>query len=55
MKRVKHESLKTAETLGHHLTPFTPYGDRQYAYCLNSSGGEGWSGQLNASPGLRAS
>ncbi len=33
--RAKRESLKIAERLGHHLTPFTPYGDKEYAYCEN--------------------
>jgi len=36
MKTAKRESLKIAERLGHQLTPFTPYGDKEYAYCKNS-------------------
>ena len=35
--RLKVESLTTAERLGHHLTPFTPYEDKEYAYCQNPS------------------
>ena len=35
MKRAKRESLKIAQSLGHHLTSFTPYGDKEYAYCEN--------------------
>ena len=27
--------IKIANRLGHHLTPFTPYGDKEYAYCEN--------------------
>ena len=37
MKTAKRESLKIAERLGHHLTPFAPYGDKEYAYCEDSS------------------
>jgi hypothetical protein len=37
MKRAKRESLKIAERLGHNLTPFAPYGDKEYAYCENPS------------------
>jgi len=37
MKTAKREALKTAERLGHHLTPFAPYGDKEYAYCQNPS------------------
>ena len=37
LKKANRESLKTAERLGHHLTPFTPYGDKEYAYCENPS------------------
>ena len=32
MKKANREALKVAETLGHHLTPFAPYGDKEYAY-----------------------
>ncbi len=35
MKKANREALKIAERLGHHLTPFTPYGDQEYAYCEN--------------------
>ena len=35
MKKAKHESLKIAKNLGHRLTHFAPYGDREYAYCQN--------------------
>ncbi len=27
--------LKNSERLGHNLTPFAPYGDKEYAYCEN--------------------
>ncbi len=37
MKTAKREALKIAETLGHRLTPFAPYGDREYSYCQNFS------------------
>lgn len=37
MNKAKRESLKIAEHLGHHLTPFTPYGDKEYTYCQHSS------------------
>ena len=35
MKTAKRETLKIAEHLGHHLTPFTPYGYKEFAYCEN--------------------
>ena len=31
------EAVKKAEGLGHKMSPFTPYGDREYSYCVNSS------------------
>ncbi len=34
---IKRVSLKITERLGHHLTPFAPYGDKEYAYCENPS------------------
>ncbi len=37
MKTAKREALKIAERLGHRLTPFAPYGDKDYAYCENPS------------------
>ena len=37
MKRAKHEALKIAQALGHSLTPFAPYGEKEYAYCQNPS------------------
>ena len=37
MKKSKHESLKVAQSLGHHLTSFAPYGDKNYADCENPS------------------
>ena len=35
MKTANREALKIAERLGHSLTPITPYGDKEYAYCEN--------------------
>ena len=35
--RANRETLKIAERLGHSLTPFAPYGDKEYAYCENPS------------------
>ncbi len=35
--RAKLEALKMAERLGHHLTSFAPYGDKENAYCQNPS------------------
>ena len=35
--RAKQEAKKMVEALGHHLTPFAPYEDREYAYCENPS------------------
>ena len=37
MNTAKRESLKIAERLGHQFTLFTPYGDKEYAYCENPS------------------
>ncbi len=42
--KLKHNHVKwvmTGKALGHHLIPFAPYGDKEYAYCENPSGGEG--------------
>ena len=33
----KRESREKAEGLGHKMGPFTPYGDKDYSYCENSS------------------
>ena len=41
MNTAKRESLKTADRLGHRLTPFAPYGDKEFAYCQKPSEGEG--------------
>ena len=35
--RAKRKARKMVEALGHRLTPFAPYGDREYAYCENPS------------------
>ncbi len=33
----KREAAKKAEGLGHRMSPFTPYGDKEYSYCENSA------------------
>ena len=40
MKRVvlpDKDARNKAESLGHKMSPFTPYGDRKYSYCENST------------------
>jgi len=36
MNKANHESPKAANRPGHHLTPFAPYGDKEFGYCENS-------------------
>jgi hypothetical protein len=31
------EAVKKAKGLGHKMSPFAPYGDREYSYCENST------------------
>ena len=33
----KSEVVKKAEGLGHKMSPFTKYGDKDYSYCENSA------------------
>ena len=30
-----NDTMKKAENLGHKMSPFTQYGDREYSYCEN--------------------
>ena len=33
----KREARKMADSLGHQMSPFTPYGDKEYSCCKNNA------------------